>query len=89
VIPVSHWSNGERTLAYADIKTIEPARVSRQRFLYIHHGGGKFTVVASMLPSASDFDELVAQLNRSSLFTGPSARRRAVDQIKIDFASPL
>jgi hypothetical protein len=57
-VPASRWSREEKELAYRDIVALFETTVSGQRFLYITHPGGKYTIDASMLPSKSAFVEM-------------------------------
>jgi len=61
-VPASRWSRATKQIAYRDIRQLSLATVSGQTFLYVHHVGGKFTIVASMLPSRETFDEVRALL---------------------------
>jgi hypothetical protein len=61
-VPVSRWSRATKQIAYRDIQRLSMAEISGQTFLYVHHLGGKFTIVASMLPSRAAFDEVRALL---------------------------
>jgi hypothetical protein len=65
-VPASRWSRTTKQIAYRDIRQLSIATVSGQTFLHVHHVGGKFTVVASMLPSREAFDEVQALIARSS-----------------------
>jgi hypothetical protein len=40
------------------MQRLSAARISGQRFLYIRHPGGKYTITSSMLPSKHAFDEV-------------------------------
>jgi hypothetical protein len=57
-VPASRWSRDEKEIAYRDIQALSEATISGQRFLYITHAGGKYTVIASMLPSKAAFAEV-------------------------------
>jgi hypothetical protein len=57
-VPVSRFSHDSKEIAYRDISDLSEARVSGQRFLYVVHPGGKYTIVASMLPSKAAFAEV-------------------------------
>jgi hypothetical protein len=61
-VPASRWSRATKRIAYRDIRQLSIATVSGQTFLHVHHVGGKFTIVASMLPSREAFDDLRALL---------------------------
>jgi hypothetical protein len=54
----SRWSDAETKIAYHDMQRLSAARISGQRFLYIQHPGGKYTITSSMLPSKNAFDEV-------------------------------
>jgi hypothetical protein len=56
--PASRWSQQEREIAYRDICELSTVTVSGQRFLYITHLGGKYTISASLLPSKAAFEEI-------------------------------
>jgi hypothetical protein len=58
VVPVSRWSREEKEIAYQDILGLSEATISGQRFLYVTHPGGKYTITASMLPSKAAFSEV-------------------------------
>lgn len=60
--PASRWSRATKQIAYREIRQLSMATVSGQTFLHVHHVGGKFTIVASMLPSREAFDEVRALL---------------------------
>ncbi len=57
-VPSSHWTSEEKEIAYRDIVAVTEATVSGQRFLYVTHPGGKYTILASMLPSKAAFAEI-------------------------------
>jgi hypothetical protein len=50
---------GPATIAFADITDLRIQRVQSQKFLIIHHCGGKATITRSLMPSNADFDTLV------------------------------
>lgn len=56
-LPAGRWSRKQQTIAYTDIYSLEALQVQGQRFLHIHHTGGKHTLTAAMLPSKAAFDE--------------------------------
>src|SRR5258708_37404551 len=58
IVPASRWSHAETEIPYHDMQRLSAARVSGQRFLYIQHPGGKYTITSSMLPSKNAFDEV-------------------------------
>lgn len=58
IVPASRWSGGETEIAYRDIRGLSTARVAGQRFLYVDHPGGRYTMTASLLPSRAVFDEI-------------------------------
>ena len=58
IVPVSRWSREEKEIAYRDILGLSEATISGQRFLYVTHPGGKYTITASMLPSRAAFAEV-------------------------------
>jgi histidinol phosphatase-like PHP family hydrolase len=57
-------SREEKEIAYRDISELTEATISGQRFLYIMHPGGEFTIAASMLPSKAAFAEVCELLAR-------------------------
>jgi hypothetical protein len=57
-VPASRWSRAEKEIAYRDIASLSKAAVSSQRFLYVKHSGGKYTIAIAMLPSAAAFEEV-------------------------------
>lgn len=57
-VPASRWSREEKEIAYRDIASLSEATISGQRFLYVTHTGGKYTITASMLPSKAAFGEV-------------------------------
>jgi hypothetical protein len=57
-VPARRWSGEEKEIAYRDVRSLSEWSVSGQRFLYVMHVGGKYTITASMLPSKSAFEEL-------------------------------
>jgi hypothetical protein len=61
-VPVSRWSRATQQIAYRDIQRMSGAVISGQTFLYVDHVGGRFTIVASMLPSQAEFEEVRALL---------------------------
>jgi hypothetical protein len=62
IVPASRWSGEEKEIAYRDIEGLSTTVVSGQRFLNIHHSGGKHTITASMMPSKAAFEEVCALL---------------------------
>ena len=62
VVPATRWSAHERVIAYRDIQGLSITTVSGERFLYIEHPDGRHTIVASMLPSKDDFEDICAFL---------------------------
>jgi hypothetical protein len=61
-VPVSRWSRATKQIAYRDMRKMSMTVISGQTFLYVDHLGGRFTIVASMLPSQAAFDEVRALL---------------------------
>jgi hypothetical protein len=61
-VPASRWSRGEKTIAYRDIEALSQTAVNGQKFLYLKHPGGKYTITASLLPSKAAFTEICALL---------------------------
>lgn len=57
-VPVSRWSREEKEIPYREVLALSEATISGQRFLYVTHLGGKYTVTASMLPSKAAFAEV-------------------------------
>jgi hypothetical protein len=57
-VPASRWSRATKTIAYRDIRALTLQTVSGQTFLNVQHTGGKYVIVASMLPSTEAFDEV-------------------------------
>ena len=57
-VPKSRFSHEVAAIAYRDIRDLSEARVNGQRFLYVVHPGGKYTIVAAMLPSKAAFEEV-------------------------------
>jgi hypothetical protein len=49
-------------IPYENIETLHVQQVHGQRFLHIHHLGGKLLLVQSLLPSKEAFDELCRSL---------------------------
>lgn len=77
LVPRSRWSNQERHIEYDDIQAVTTGEISGQHVLYVHHTGGKYTIVASMLPSRAAFEEVRALLNGKLLEPGsPMAKNR-------------
>lgn len=74
IAPTSRWSRNEKEIAYRDVLGLSLTNVSGQRFLYISHRGGRYTITASMLPSETAFDEvcelLTAMVNECQPDTG-------------------
>lgn len=58
IVPASRWSQEEQEIAYRDIVALSEATISGQRFLYVTHRGGTFTVTASLLPCKAAFAEV-------------------------------
>jgi hypothetical protein len=58
MVPVSRWSREDKEIAYRDIVGLSEATISGQRFLYVTHLGGKYTITATMLPSQKVFAEV-------------------------------
>jgi hypothetical protein len=63
-VPRSRWSSEEIAVPFAEIIRLSTSDVSGQRFLKVVYRGGKFKLVASMLPSEGDFDEILAAINQ-------------------------
>jgi hypothetical protein len=57
-VPASRWSRATKTIAYRDVRGLTLQSVSGQTFLNVQHTGGKYVIVASMLPSMQAFDEV-------------------------------
>lgn len=76
LLPAGRWSRTEQSITYTDIHRLEVQQVQQQRFLHIHHTGGKLTLTAAMLPSKAAFDEvcdaLAARLE-DRINAGPAA----------------
>jgi hypothetical protein len=58
VVPRSRWSSEEIAVEYGAITGIEATEVSGEKFLRVTHSEGKFTIVASMLPTRQAYDEV-------------------------------
>ena len=58
VVPVSRWSREEMEILYRDILALATNKVYGQRFLYVEHVGGKYTIDGAMLPSKAAFAEI-------------------------------
>lgn len=58
VLPAGRWARAETFIAFDSIHRLETLAVQSQRFLHIHHAGGKHTITASMLPSAAVFESV-------------------------------
>jgi len=56
--PASRWSKQERQIAYRDITGLSMTTFRGQKFLYIAHPDGKYTIAATMLPSGKAFSEV-------------------------------
>jgi hypothetical protein len=63
IVPASRWSQEEKEIAYRDISALSEAKISGQRFLYITHSEGKYTINASMLPSKDAYAEFCELLS--------------------------
>lgn len=61
--PKSGISNLEVDVPFGSIKSLQLQEVQRQRFLHIHHAGGKLSIVQSMLSSKAEFEEICALLS--------------------------
>ncbi|MBE7463852.1 MAG: hypothetical protein HS116_10135 [Planctomycetes bacterium] len=61
-VPASRWSREEKVIAYQDISALTETVVSGQRFLYVMHPGGRYTIAATLLPSNAAFAEICALL---------------------------
>jgi hypothetical protein len=61
-VPASRWSRAVKTIAYRDVQSLTEQVVSGQRMLHLRHTGGKYTIVASLLPSTAAYDEVRARL---------------------------
>jgi hypothetical protein len=57
-VPASRWSSETRSIAYRDIRQMTLERMSGQTYMTIRHTGGKFVLVASMLPSNEAFADI-------------------------------
>ncbi len=58
IVPKSSWSVDETDIPYQNIREISMSEVHKQKFLHLHQQDGKYSIVASMLPSRKDFEEL-------------------------------
>jgi hypothetical protein len=56
-------------IAFPRIVALSERRMSRQRFLYLYHDGGKCSVVASMLPTKNDLDALIGLIRERTRLT--------------------
>jgi len=45
-------------IPYASISRLEPGGVNRQRWLYIHHSGGRHAIMGSLLSNKAQLDEI-------------------------------
>jgi hypothetical protein len=52
------WSRADTVVPLADITEVGTQTIQRQRFLHIHHRGGKLSICQSFLPDAAAFEEL-------------------------------
>ncbi len=50
------------TVPYQTISNLVLQEVQSQKFLIIHHTGGKLSIIASMLPSKADFDTVCTEI---------------------------
>ncbi len=60
VAPKSGASRQLVSVGFADISNVQMVSVQKQRFLTIHHPGGKLTIPQNMLANRQAFDELTA-----------------------------
>ena len=51
------------TVPYAAITDLRMTAVRQQRFVTIHHPGGRLSIARGMFPAAADFDRFVAELD--------------------------
>ena len=63
-VPPVGFSREPKTVDLTDIKRMTVSTVYGQRFLNVHHSGGKLTIAQSLLPDPAAFDELCSTLTR-------------------------
>jgi hypothetical protein len=63
-LPASRWRKGEVVLPLPELESVRLQEVYNQRFVELRHAGKKYTIAASMLPTAGDFDVLVEAIVR-------------------------
>jgi hypothetical protein len=57
-VPASRWSSDVKEIAYRDIVSLSDTTTSGQRFLNVVQAESTYTIVASMLPSDAEFEEV-------------------------------
>jgi hypothetical protein len=63
-VPRSRWSREVLEIPYKSMHSLSESIVGWQRFLYVHHAAGKYTINASMLPSKAAYADVAALLAR-------------------------
>ena len=58
LVPESRWSFNELPIPYSAITAVWETRNRQQRFLKIAHREGISTIIATFLPTMTDFDEI-------------------------------
>ena len=56
LLPHGRFQRQISRIAYADIQSVSEGQVSGQRFLYIHAGGLRYTLTASLLPDNDTYN---------------------------------
>jgi hypothetical protein len=65
-LPTSRWTEMTTRIPFDQITNLEIHTVNRQKFLYIYSASDKRrSIVASMMPSTTDFEELCEVLSRN------------------------
>ncbi len=62
ICPKSGISTKVMRLPFRDISKVEEQVIQHQRFLMVHHEGGKFSIPKSMLPDKAAFEQVVLLL---------------------------
>jgi hypothetical protein len=73
IVPSGRWSREETVIPLRGLSHLELQVASGQKLLKVHHAGGSFVLVASMLPSDVDFERIHVFLATGAWSGAPGA----------------
>ena len=62
LLPAGRWTSREHQVLFHSITALKKVTVGRQVSLHIYADGSQYTILKSMLPHESDFDDIVSPL---------------------------